>query len=130
MCWNKVLQLEVLQTTCLELHFVRVQQLAHIAYVCMPTFIGVCTILDICTLTCMLIFSLLFFQNFQSFSKFSKFFLFIVGKWVPALLRHPSLDPACSPFWKSLWPLHSFLFHPVLRYFRQFPTPLCKSFLP
>ena len=98
--------------TCLELHFVRVQQLAYIAYVCMPTFIGVCMILDICTLTRMLIFSLLFFQNFQSFSKFSKFFLFIVGKWVPA-------PPFKAPIsWPSLLPLLKIFVAPPL-----FPVP-------
>ena len=80
----------------------------------MPTFIGVCTILDICTLTCMLIFSLLFFQNFQSFSKFSKFFLFIVGKWVPA----PPFKVPIS--WPSLLPLLKIFVAPPL-----FPVPSC-----
>ena len=41
----------------------------------------------------------------------------------PPFLEHPSLDPACSPFLKSFFPLVSFLFHPLLRYFRQFPSP-------
>ena len=48
----------------------------------------------------------------------------IVPKGVPApFLWHPPLDPACPPpFLKSLFPL-LFLFHPLLRYFRQFPLP-------
>ena len=51
----------------------------------------------------------------------------IVCKGVPApspFLRHPSLDPACPTFLKSLFPLPSFLFHPLLRCFRQFSPPL------
>ena len=40
---------------------------------------------------------------------------------VPPSLRHPPVDPACPPFLKSLFLLLSFLFHPLLRYFRQFP---------
>ena len=42
---------------------------------------------------------------------------------VPPFLRHTPLDPACPPFLKSLFPLNSFLFHPVLRYFRWFSPP-------
>ena len=40
----------------------------------------------------------------------------------PPFLSHPPLDQAC-PLLKSLCPLSSFLFHPVLRCFRQFPPP-------
>ena len=49
----------------------------------------------------------------------------IVRKGVPAplFLRHPPLDPTCPPFLKFLCRLYSFLFHPLLRYFRQPPTP-------
>ena len=53
----------------------------------------------------------------------------IVRKGVPAprfFLRHPHFEPACPlplTFLKSLFPLSSFLFHPLVRYFRQFPHP-------
>ena len=58
--------------------------------------------------------------------------LYIVCKGVPAplFLRHPPLDPVCPlpppnpPFFKSLFPLPSFLFYPLLRYFRQSPPHL------
>ena len=46
---------------------------------------------------------------------------------VPAPLRHPPLDLVPPPFFKSLSPLSSFLFHPLLRYFRQTPTLLQPS---
>ena len=36
-------------------------------------------------------------------------------------LRHPPLDPACPPFSRFLLPFSSYLFHPLLRCFRQFP---------
>ena len=56
----------------------------------------------------------------------------IVPKGVPAspFLRYPPLDPACPSFLKSLCPLPSVLLHLLLRYFRQFPLPSCKSLLP
>ena len=58
----------------------------------------------------------------------------IVRKEVPAtpppFLRHPPLDLACRLFLKSLCPLSSFLFHPLSRYFRQFPWHSPKSLLP
>ena len=38
--------------------------------------------------------------------------------------------PSLPPFFKSLCPLPSVLFHPFLRYFRQFPPPSRKSVLP
>ena len=45
----------------------------------------------------------------------------------PPFLRHPPLDPAClsppPPFLKSLFPLSSFLFLSLFKYFRQFPLP-------
>ena len=34
------------------------------------------------------------------------------------------------PFLKSLFPLPSFLFHPLLRYFRQFHPPSLNPLLP
>ena len=56
--------------------------------------------------------------------------IIIVRQGVPApspSLRHP---PSLTPFFKSLFPLPSFL-HPFLRYFRQFPhphaTPSCPN---
>ena len=48
----------------------------------------------------------------------------IICKWVPVpptFLRHPLLDPACPPLLKSLFLLPFFLFHLLLRYFRQSP---------
>ena len=58
----------------------------------------------------------------------------IVRKGVPAspFLRHPPLDPGCPPilFFKSLCPLLSVLFHPCLRYFRQFPQPCANPSCP
>ena len=55
---------------------------------------------------------------------------FVRGLQSPPFLRHQLLDPAGAPFLKSLFPLPSFLFHPLLRYFRQFPLPSCNSLLP
>ena len=46
----------------------------------------------------------------------------------PPFLRHPPLAPSLL---KTLFPLLSFLFHPLLRYFRQFShphaTPSCPN---
>ena len=53
-----------------------------------------------------------------------------VGDVPENLLRHPSLDPACPPLLKSLLPLPFFLFHPFLKYFRQFPPPSRNLLLP
>ena len=49
----------------------------------------------------------------------------IVRKGVPApiFLRHPPLDPACLSLFKIFALLPSFLFYPLLRYFRQFSPP-------
>ena len=57
----------------------------------------------------------------------------IVCKGFPAPLFKaptpwPNLPP--SPFLKSLCPLSSVLFHPLLRYFRQFSPSSHKSLLP
>ena len=59
-------------------------------------------------------------------------FPYIVRKRVPTppFLRQPPLDPACPPFLKSLFLLPSFLFHPLLRHFRQFPPPSRNALLP
>ena len=38
-----------------------------------------------------------------------------------SFLRHPPLTQLAPPLLKTLFPLPSFLFHPLLRYFRQFP---------
>ena len=50
----------------------------------------------------------------------------------PPFLTHLPLNPACPPphFLKFLFPLLAFLFHPILRYFRQFPPPLPNPLLP
>ena len=64
-----------------------------------------------------------FLSNLKAWNIYSVKTESIVCKGVPArhlLLRQPPLDPVCPPFWKSLLPLRSFLFHP-LRHFR--PTP-------
>ena len=45
-------------------------------------------------------------------------------------LWNPALDPACHPFFKILFLLVSFLFHPLLRCFRQFPHPHATSSCP
>ena len=60
---------------------------------------------------------------------------FTVHKGVPAppplFLRHPPLDPACLlPFLNFWFPLPSFLFHPLLRYFTKFSPPLRNPLLP
>ena len=54
----------------------RVQQLAYVAYVSTPTFIGVRMILNMSTLTRTLIFSFWFFQIFQNLSGSYNFILF------------------------------------------------------
>ena len=57
----------------------------------------------------------------------------IVCKGVPPskkfFLRQSPLDSACHPFLKSLFALPSFLFHPLLRYFRWFPQTSCNTLL-
>ena len=59
----------------------------------------------------------------------------IVGKWGSSppspLLKAPTPWPwpSFSPFLKSLFPLPSFLLHPLSKYFRQFPPLSCKSLL-
>ena len=53
------------------------------------------------------------------------FIIDIVGKGIPApppFLRHPPLTQLVL-FLKSMFALLSFLFHSLLRYFRQFPPP-------
>ena len=55
------------------------------------------------------------------------------GVPVPPLFKAPTPWPSLPPpFLKSLFPLLSFLFRPLLRYFRQFPphspTPLLTLF--
>ena len=77
-----------------------------------------------------------FYHTFMStlFSSFPSCFLFYYwhnwsGDSSRPFLRHPTLDPACCPFLKSLFALPSFIFHPLLRYFRQFLPPSHKSLL-
>ena len=54
------------------------------------------------------------------------------GVPVPTFLRHPPLDLACPPplFFKPLSPHSSFLFHPLLRHFKQFRPSSCNPLLP
>ena len=48
----------------------------------------------------------------------------IIHMRVPVpFLRHPTLDPACPLFLKSLFPLPSFLFHPLFKLFQIVPSP-------
>ena len=55
----------------------------------------------------------------------------IVHKGAPVpLFKAPTPWPRLAPFFKSLFPLPSFLFHPLLRYFRQFPPPAHKPLPP
>ena len=57
----------------------------------------------------------------------------IVGKGVPDTpppFKAPTLNPACLTFLKSLFPLPSFLFHPLLGYFKQLPLLSRNLFLP
>ena len=56
----------------------------------------------------------------------------IVRKGVPVpFLRHPTLEPVC-PLFKIFVspPPPPFLLHPLLRYFRQFPSPSHYCLLP
>ena len=65
--------------------------------------------------------SLLVIKNYISI-----LLLTIVRKGVPVpppFFQAPTPWPSIPPFLKSLFPLSSFLFHPVLRYFRQSPPP-------
>ena len=64
--------------------------------------------------------------------KNSKKFSFIVRKRVPPtpLFMAPTSRPKLPHFLKSLFPLPSFLFHPFVRNFRQFPPPSRKFLLP
>ena len=55
---------------------------------------------------------------------------FVRGFPATPILRHLPLDPACLLFLKSLFPFPSFLFHPHLRYFSQFPPPSRNPLLP
>ena len=48
----------------------------------------------------------------------------------PLLFKVPTPWPSLPPFFKSLLPLPFFLFHPLLRYFRQFPPPSHNPLLP
>ena len=54
---------------------------------------------------------------------------FVTG-FQPPFLRHPSFESACPPFFKFLFSLPSFLFCPLLRYFRQFSHPHTDNLLP
>ena len=56
----------------------------------------------------------------------------IVRKGVPVpFLRHPTLEPVCPLFKIFVSPPPSpFLLHPLLLYFRQFPSPSHYSLLP
>ena len=52
------------------------------------------------------------------------------GVPVPSTFQPPTPWPSLLPFLKSLFPLPSFLFHPLLKYFTQLPPPSCNPFLP
>ena len=57
---------------------------------------------------------------------------FIVCKEVqaPLLFKAPTPWPSLPPFLKPLFPLLSFLFHPLLRHFTHFPHPQATSSCP
>ena len=44
----------------------------------------------------------------------------------PPLLRHPPLDPSYPQFLKFLFPLPSFLFHPLLMHLNTVPPTLMQ----
>ena len=52
------------------------------------------------------------------------------GVPVPSTFQPPTPWPGLLPFLKSSFPLPSFLFHPLLKYFTQLPPPSCNPFLP
>ena len=70
---------------------------------------------------------------FRLFLHVFAFIIDIVGKGIPgpSLFKAPTPWPSLSHFLKSLFTISSFLFHPLLRYFRQFPhpqtTPSCPN---
>ena len=55
---------------------------------------------------------------------------FVMGFHPLPLFNAPTPWPSFPPFLKSLFPLPSFLFHPLLRYFRQFRPLSCNLLLP
>ena len=57
-------------------NIIRVQQLAYVAYIHMPIFIGIHMIWDMHTMTCTVIFSLCLFEGFKKFSGSYNFILF------------------------------------------------------
>ena len=59
---------------------------------------------------------------------FPKISQFITGFQHPFSDTHPLTQ--LVPFLKALLPLPFFLFHPILRYFRQFPHPHATPFFP
>ena len=48
----------------------------------------------------------------------------------PPFFKAPTPEPSFHPFFKLFVFLPSFLFYPLLIYFRQFPLPSCKTLLP
>ena len=70
---------------------------------------------------------------FSSFPSCFPFIIDIVGKGIPGppLFKAPTPWPSLPPFLKSLFALPSFVFHPLLKYFRQLPhshtTPSCPN---
>ena len=70
---------------------------------------------------------------FRLFLHVFPFIIDIVGKGIPGpLFFFPGTHPLTqiAPFLKSLFALPSFLFHPFLRYFRQFPHSHTTSSCP
>ena len=66
-----------------------------------------------------------FYHFFHPFLHVFPFIIDIVGKGIPGplLFKASTSWPSLPPFLKCLLALPSFLFHPLLRYFRQFPHP-------
>ena len=70
---------------------------------------------------------------FHLFLHVFPFIIDIVGKGIPgpSLFKAPNPWPSLPHFLKSLFTISSFLFHPLLRHFRQFlhpyTTPSCPN---
>ena len=69
----------------------------------------------------------LFTQNLVLSEEFLYKLIFRKGVPPSLILRHPPLDPACTPFLKSLFPFPSFLFHPLFKVFQTVPPTLTQS---
>ena len=76
--------------------------------------------------------TLLWSHFFNLFLHVFPFIIDIVGKGIPGptLFKAPTPWPTLPTFLKSLVALPSFLFHPLLKYCRQFPHPRTTTSCP